>query len=69
MSAELPLEPVTVLGHTVGLDLAFNLPHKVHAYNLIIWFTMVIQAIKHSWKRYPGPTLNQLAPKLPQKGL
>ena len=24
---------------------------------------MVIQAVKQSWKRYPGPTLNQLTPK------
>ena len=43
MSAGLTLRPIRVLGHTVGPDLAFNLTHKVHVYNLVMWYTMVIQ--------------------------
>ena len=46
MSAGLPPGPIRVLGHTVAPDLGFNLPHKVHAYNLVMWHTMVIEAIK-----------------------
>ena len=44
MSAGLTPRPIRVLGHTVGPDLAFNLTHKVHVYNLVMWYTMVIQA-------------------------
>ena len=36
-----------VLGHTVGPNLGVNLPHKVNAYNSVMWYTIVIQAIKH----------------------
>ena len=47
LSAGLLLGPSWVFGHTVGPDLDFNSPHKVHAYNLVMWHTMIIQAIKH----------------------
>ena len=40
--------PLRVSGHAVGLNLRFNSPHKVHSYNLLMWYTMDIQAIKHS---------------------
>ena len=56
------------LGHTLEHNLGFRLPYKVHVNNLVMWYTIVIHAIKYySWQRYPGPTLNQLTPKLPQK--
>ena len=42
LSAALPLGPIKVLGHTIEPDLGFNSPHKVHAYNLLTWYTMVI---------------------------
>ena len=68
--AWLPLGPITVLGLKIGTDFELNPPHKMHTYNLVIWYTMVIQAIKHySWQRYEGPTLNLLIPKLSQKEL
>ena len=52
------------------IRLGFNISHKVDTYNLIMGYAMVIQTIKHcSWQRYLGPNLNQLTPKLPQKGL
>ena len=57
-SVGLPLEPNRVLGYIVGNDFDFNSPHKVDAYNLLMWYTMVIKAGKHySWQRNPGPTL------------
>ena len=43
----LALGTIRVSGHTVGHDLGFILSHKVHAYNLVMWYAMVIQSVKH----------------------
>ena len=45
MSVGLPLGPIRVSGHTVVPDLGLSLPYKVHAYNLIMRYTMLIQTI------------------------
>ena len=50
--------------HTVGPNMGFNSPHNVQAYNLVMWSTMVIQAIKYyCLQKYPRTNINQLAPK------
>lgn len=70
MSGELPPRPIRVLCDTVGADLVFNLTHKEHVYNLVMRYTVIIQAKKHySWQRYAGSTLNQLTSNYPQKTL
>ena len=49
LSAGLPLGLTRVLGYTVEPDLSFNSPHthKVQTVNLVMWYTMVLQATKH----------------------
>ena len=46
-STGLPLGPIKVLGHTEGLDFGFNSVQKVHAYNLVVYCTIVTEAVKH----------------------
>ena len=47
LSTWLPLVPVWVLCHSEGHKLGFDSPYKIQAYNLVLWYPMVIRAIKY----------------------
>ena len=59
--------PIRVLGNTEGPDLGFNLTHKLHAYNLVMWYAMVIQAVKQLTKML-GTYPKSAGPKITPKG-
>ena len=45
--AWLPLGHRKVLNCTIEHNLGFNSTHKVHVYSFVMWYTIVLKAVKH----------------------